>query len=946
MAPGGGEPAGLRAVPAEAPVRALLLGGRLLLGLLHLDLDVEHIAGELVPDVVHEPREHLEALVLVGHEGIDLGDPAEVDPLAQVVHVVQVLAPAVVDDLEQHVPLEPPHHPPAELVLALVVGVDHVLAQLLDERLAALALADVVRVVRDRVDLLELREQLVEVPVLLVLALHVLAAEPLDRVGDLGARHVRDVLPLQDAVAVLVDDLALLVHHVVVLEDALALQEVLVLDLLLGPLDLLGEHLVLDRQLVAFLVLLGEELVVEDAVDPVAREQPHQVVLGREVEAGLARVALAAGAAAQLVVDPARLVALGAEDEEAAGLHDLLAVLDDAGLHLREELVPGLVPFLGARLQAALGELELREVLLVPAQLDVHAAASHVGGDRDRERLPGLGDDLALALGVLGLRVQDRVLDAALGELPRQHLRDLHGDRAHQHRLADLVALLGLDGLVEALGPAPALQDAAGELVDDLHLAVDHRVVDVLLVERLRLQRLLEVVHEVAVLGAVQVVDAEEALRLLDSLLAHRDRLVLLLGLVVVVGLPVLRLRLEPLRLLARLHRAGQLGELVVEVGGLLGLSRDDERGARLVDEDVVDLVDDGVAVAALDLLLERVGEVVAQVVEAELRVGAVDDVARVRLHLVDGVHLRLDHADGHSEQVVDRLHPVGVAAGQVVVDRDQVDAAALHGVAVLVAGGQGVEDDRERGGERLALAGLHLGDRAVVQDHAADQPDVEVALAERAPAGLAGEGKGLEKEVVQRLAVQVALAQLLVALAQLVIGRRLELGLEVVDAGDVPLEILELLGLADPQGAVEDGHRSYGSNAGVRSGAPRGHVARCLDRRVEAGVRLGFGDLRGEGQDACPAAGHELLGEELEGFFCLVPRLDRGGRAEDDDGAVVDRVVEGGASEDETVDEGGGGADGNALLEGAEHTAGGGAVEVEAVAEAGVEGGDDDRLG
>ena len=51
-------------------------------------------------------------------------------------------------------------------------------------------------------------------------------------------------------------------------------------------------------------------------------------------------------------------------------------------------------------------------------------------------------------------------------------------------------ALLGLDGLVQALGPAPALEDAAGELVDDLHLAVDHGVVDVALVERLGLQRL------------------------------------------------------------------------------------------------------------------------------------------------------------------------------------------------------------------------------------------------------------------------------------------------------------------------------------------------------------------------------------------------------------------------------------------------------------------------
>src|SRR5215217_32289 len=45
--------------------------GRLLL-LFHLDLDVEDVARELVPDVVHEGGEHLEALVLVRDERIDL----------------------------------------------------------------------------------------------------------------------------------------------------------------------------------------------------------------------------------------------------------------------------------------------------------------------------------------------------------------------------------------------------------------------------------------------------------------------------------------------------------------------------------------------------------------------------------------------------------------------------------------------------------------------------------------------------------------------------------------------------------------------------------------------------------------------------------------------------------------------------------------------------------
>jgi hypothetical protein len=51
-----------------------------------------------------------------------------------------------------------------------------------------------------------------------------------------------DVLAVEDAVALLVDDLALLVHHVVVLEHVLASGEVHRLDLALRALDGLGDE--------------------------------------------------------------------------------------------------------------------------------------------------------------------------------------------------------------------------------------------------------------------------------------------------------------------------------------------------------------------------------------------------------------------------------------------------------------------------------------------------------------------------------------------------------------------------------------------------------------------------------------------------------------------------------------------------------------------------------
>ena len=73
----------------------------------------------------------------------------------------------------------------------------------------------------------------------------------------------------------------------------------------------------------------------------------------------------------------------------------------------------------------------------------------------------------------------------------------LEGDRRDGLVLrAHLHVFLRLDRLVQAVGPAPARHGAAGELVDDDHLAVAHDVFDVALVDRVRAQRRVQVMHQ------------------------------------------------------------------------------------------------------------------------------------------------------------------------------------------------------------------------------------------------------------------------------------------------------------------------------------------------------------------------------------------------------------------------------------------------------------------
>ena len=198
----------------------------------------------------------------------------------------------------------------------------------------------------------------------------------------------------------------------------------------------------------------------------------------------------------------------------------------------------------------------------------------------------------------------------------------LEGDRGERLVLGlDRLTLLGLERLMQAFRIAPARHHAAGELVDDDDLAVAHDVVLVALEQLVRAQRLIDVMHDRDVLDVVERIRLEQAgvaqplLHLFHAGFGERHRALLLVDLV--VGL---------------VERRDEGVDGVVEVGAVVERAGNDQRRARLVDQDRVDLVDDGVDVAALHHVLEPVFHVVAQIVEAELVVGAVGDVAVVLL--------------------------------------------------------------------------------------------------------------------------------------------------------------------------------------------------------------------------------------------------------------------------------------------------------------------------
>ncbi len=206
------------------------------------------------------------------------------------------------------------------------------------------------------------------------------------------------------------------------------------------------------------------------------------------------------------------------------------------------------------------------------------------------------------------------------------------------------------------------------------------------------------------------------------------------------------------------------------------------------------DLVHYRVVERPMHHVLDPEFHVVAQIVEPQLVVGAVGHVGGIGLLPLGIVEAVDDAIDREPEKTVDLAHPFGVAAGQIVIDGDDVNAVA----------GQRVQVDRQGGDQGLPLAGLHLGDHAAVQHDPAHQLHIEMPLAQRPLRSFAHGGERLDQDVVEIGAVGELLLEMRSTPEQLVVRHRLQLRFERVDRGDdraKPLDEAIIGGAEQPPG-------------------------------------------------------------------------------------------------------------------------------------------------
>ena len=534
-------------------------------------------------------------------------------------------------------------------------------------------------------------------------------------------------------------------------------------------------------------------------------------------------------------------MALGAEDEQAARRHHRFLVGGDLGADAG--LAVGVVGVVDLHLDPHVG---------VAAELDVGAAAGHVGGDGDAAADPGLGYDGCLLLVVAG--VEHVVRDLLLVQHRREVLGPFDADGADQHRLAafaavedlldDRLVLLGC-GAVDLVVVVDADTHHVGRNVDDLETVdlrelagLGHRrpghpgqlgIEPEIVLEGDRRQRLVFLLDVHAFLGLQRLV---KTLGVAPSLhhpageLVDDDHLVVLDD---VVGVQAEQL-VGAQRLVGMMHERN--------VGDIVEIALDEETAVaqhplHLLDPDLGERHRAGLFV----LLVILVGEQRDQLVHPDIVLGRVlgragNDQRRPRLVDQDRVDLVddsvVERPVGHVlaaklhvvAQIVEAQFVVG-AVGDVAgigllvplvaeaVDdasdaetQERVDLPHPFGVAlgeVVVDGdhvhplaGQRVEIDRQGGDQGLALAGLHFRDHAAVQHDAAHQLDVEVALAEGALGRFANGGEGVDHEVVELFPRRHSFPQPGRAGAQVLVAESFQRRLQRVDRLDVVLQAFQ----------------------------------------------------------------------------------------------------------------------------------------------------------
>ena len=165
---------------------------------------------------------------------------------------------------------------------------------------------------------------------------------------------------------------------------------------------------------------------------------------------------------------------------------------------------------------------------------------------------------------------------------------------------------------------------------------------------------------------------------------------------------------------------------------------------------------------ATLHLVLGAESHVIAKIVEAELVVRTISNIRLIGSPLLFRGLTGRYNTYLQTQEAIQFSHPLGIAAGQVVVHGNQMHALASQRIQVY----------GQRRYQRFTFTGFHLGNTAFVKRDTADHLHVVMAHPHDSTTRLTSGGKRFRKQCVKALAFVIAATKFRSLTLQLGVGQ------------------------------------------------------------------------------------------------------------------------------------------------------------------------------
>ena len=236
------------------------------------------------------------------------------------------------------------------------------------------------------------------------------------------------------------------------------------------------------------------------------------------------------------------------------------------------------------------------------------------------------------------------------------------------HRLVfrlNFDAFFSLNSLMDTIVIAASRKNTTSVLIHDQDFTVDHHIVFIIGKQLFRFDGVIQETYKRSIPGFVQVLNTQMVFNFIDARFENTDGAFFLVYLVIFIFFKNVFCDAREFT--------------VPTVRFTCSWSRDNKRGTRLVNQDRIDLINNGKVMPALYLLVNGPCHIVTQIIEAKLVIRTVGNIGFILFTALVRVHRRENHARFHTKEPVDTTHQIRLVFGKVIIHRHHVHAFATE---------------------------------------------------------------------------------------------------------------------------------------------------------------------------------------------------------------------------------------------------------------------------